>query len=248
MVDMKSRNVSEKVRNKIRELPKGSVFNYADVMDENKNVEAVVKALNRLAASGQIKKLSKGKFYKPENSPFGKLPPDQTQIVKDLLESDGIPTGYLTGFSIFNNFGLTTQVSNIIQIGKNDVRPAFKREGYTISFVRQKNKITKDNIPMLQLLDALRYIKRIPDATIVSAVKRFLTIMSSQTANDKKSLINLSLKYPPSTRALLGALLESTGNISLTASLHSSLNPITTYQYTGIDSVLTSAKNWYLKS
>ena len=39
-----------------------------DIMDNVTNKEAVIKALNRMAASGKIDKLSKGKYYKPEKS------------------------------------------------------------------------------------------------------------------------------------------------------------------------------------
>ena len=101
--------------------------------------EGLIKALNRLAASGEIAKLAKGKYYKPEQSPFGELPPNQYQVVKDLLERDGRIEGYITGLSIYNTLGLTTQVSNTIQIGKNEVRSSMKRGKYSISFVKQKN-------------------------------------------------------------------------------------------------------------
>ncbi|MCF8253069.1 MAG: hypothetical protein K9H61_07455 [Bacteroidia bacterium] len=56
--------------------------------------------------------------------------------------------------------GLTTQVYNTIQIGKNQVHPNFKRERYTIAYVKQKNTLTKENISLLQLLDAIRNIKK----------------------------------------------------------------------------------------
>jgi len=172
-----------------------------------------------LTTSGKIVKLSKGKLYKPEITPFGKLQPHQAQIVKDLLETDGKVTGYLTGYSMYNQLGLTTQVSNTIQVGKNEIRLTFKRKQYTISFIRQKNTITKENIPLLQLLDAIRYIKEIPDTTVSSACKRLLAISKKLSEKDKTTLVKLALKYPPATRALLGTLLETTGNINLTEPL-----------------------------
>lgn len=119
---------SEYISFTIDRLPKGYVFTYADFVTEVSKKEAVIKTLNRMAESGKIAKLSKGKYYKPENTPFGKLEPNQAQTVKDLMENDGKLTGYLTGYSIYNHLGLTTQVSNTIQIGKNEVRSAFKRE------------------------------------------------------------------------------------------------------------------------
>jgi len=161
----------------IDRFPKGYVFTYADFTTEVSQKEAVIKALNRMVAAGKIAKLSKGKYYKPENTPFGNLQPDQLQIVKDLLEENGKTIGYLTGYSIYNSLGLTTQLSNTIQIGKNVVRPAFKRGQYTISFIKQNNIITKENIPLLQILDAIRYIKKIPDTTISKSTKRLSVIL-----------------------------------------------------------------------
>lgn len=225
-------------------LPKGYVFTYADFVTEVNNKEAVIKALNRMAVSGKISKLSKGKFYKPETSIFGTLQPNQYQIVKDLVEEDGKPIGYLTGFSIYNQLGLTTQVSNTIQIGKNEVRPRFIRERYTISFIKQKNTITKDNIPLLQFLDAIRYIKKIPDASITQACRRFLAILKAYNDKEKTSLIRLALKYSPATRALLGALLDEVTKENSTEPLLKSLNPITTYSLKGAEKVLSTTKKW----
>ncbi len=228
----------------IDRLPKGYIFTYADFIAEVSQKEAVIKALNRMVASGKIAKLSKGKYYKPENTPFGNLQPNQAQAVKDLLEENGKITGYLTGYSIYNQLGLTTQVSNTIQIGKNQIRPNFKRERYTVAFVKQKNTITKENIPLLQLLDTIRYIKKIPDASIEYSCKRFLAIIKKLDEKEINTMIRLALKYPPATRALLGALLEQLQQGKATESLLKSLNPITKYKLVGATKALSSTEKW----
>lgn len=228
----------------IDRLPKGYVFTYADFITEVSQKEAVIKALNRMVASGKIAKLSKGKYYKPENTPFGNLQPNQAQVVKDLLEENGKTTGYLTGYSIYNQMGFTTQVSNMIQIGKNQVRPNFKREHYTISFVKQKNTITKDNIPFLQLLDVIRYIKKIPDANINTSCKRVLAILKNLSDKEINTLVRLALKYPPATRALLGALLEELQQKKAAEPLFKSLNPITKYKLAGAAKAITTTEKW----
>lgn len=239
--------ITEYITNSIDRLPKGYVFTYADFIGKVKNREAIIKALNRMAASGKIAKLSKGKFYKPEDSAFGKLQPNRYQLVKDLLEEDGKIIGYLTGYSIYNQLGLTSQISNIIQIGRNTVRPGFRRGEYKISFVLQKNTITKDNIPLLQILDSIRYIKKIPDTTISSACKILLEIIRKLSKEDKATLVRLALKYPPAARALLGAILDEIGKSSLTEPLLKSLNPITIYKLPGAEKVLSSLNKWNIK-
>jgi len=247
ILDDNSMNVTDYISGKIERLPKGYVFTYADFITDVNKKEAVIKALNRMVGSGKIAKLSKGKYYKPENTPFGNLLPDQKQVVKDLLEDGGKIIGYLTGYSIYNKLGLTTQVSNTIQIGRNQIRPNFKRERYTISFIRQRNTITKENILLLQILDAIRYIKKIPDASIESSSIRFLAILKDLSENDKVSLVRLALKYSPVTRALLGAMLDHLQQTDLTQPLLKSLNPITKYKLPGATKVLPGIEKWNIQ-
>lgn len=236
--------VAEYIAYTIDRLPKGHVFTYIDFSTEVKSKEAAIKALNRMVESGKIVKLSKGKYYKPENTPFGNLQPDQKQVVKDLLEENGKIIGYLTGYSIYNQLGLTTQVSNTIQIGKNQIRPNFKRERYTISFIKQKNNITKENISLLQILDAIRYIKKIPDASIESSCRRLLAVLKNLPEQDKSTIVRLALKYPPATKALLGAMLDVFQQDSVTEILYKSINHITKYKLAGAAKVLLTTEKW----
>lgn len=236
--------ITEYIAFNIDRLPKGYVFTYANFITEVNRKEAVIKALNRMVASGKIAKLAKGKYYKPETTPFGNLQPSQVQVVKDLLEENGKITGYLTGYSIYNQLGLTTQVSNTIQIGKNQIRPNFIRERYKIAFLKQKNTITKESIPLLQLLDAIRYIKKIPDATVEASCARFLAIIKNLTDKEINTLVRLALNYPPATRALVGSLLDQLQQGNTTELLLKSLNPITTYRLTGASKVLSTTDKW----
>jgi hypothetical protein len=54
----------------------------------------------------------------------------------------------------------------------------------------------------------------------------------------------LSQKYPPSTKALIGALLDELGKESMTGTLQKSLNPITKYNLSGADKVISSTEKW----
>jgi len=238
---------TEIIRSKLDRLPMGHVVGYLDFIQDGSQSEAAVKALNRLVATGKLAKLSKGKYYKPENTPFGILQPVQSQVLKDLLEEKGKPIGYLTGYSVYNRLGLTTQVSNTIQIGKNQVRPSFKRGAYTVAFVKQRNTITNGNIPLLQLLDAIRSIKKIPDTTVEASCRRLLVLIDELTTKDIRNLVRLALRYPPATRALLGALLDQLQQVDATAALSNALNPITTYTFIGAANVLANAKKWNIK-
>jgi hypothetical protein len=228
----------------IDRLPKGYIFTYLDFITEVNKKDAIIKALNRMTASGKIGKLSKGKFYKLKDTQFGKLSPIQSQVVKDLIEEDGKITGYMTGYSIFNKMGLTTQLSNTIVIAKNQIRPNFKRERYSIWFVRQKNIITKENVKFLQILDTLKFIKKIPDASIENSCKILLSIIDKISDKGISIMIRLALKYPPSTRALLGSILDQLQKKISTEVLLKSLNPVTKYKLTGASNVLNTTNKW----
>ena len=238
-------NTTAFISKQIEKLPPGEVFSYTSFLKSPEQREATIKALNRMVEAGKLSKLAKGRYYKAEQTVFGKLEPDLYQVVKDLLEDGEKVTGYLTGYSIYNKLGLTTQVSNTIQIGKNDVRSILKRDRYTISFVRQKNEITKENIPLLQILDSIRYIRQIPDVPVLSSVARLITLLKDLSATEQKKMVELLLKYPASARALAGAMLEYTGKDLLAKKLQQTLNPVTRYKMAGISTIIPNAENWY---
>lgn len=231
------------IKDRIDRLPKGYVFTYSEFLTEVNKREAVIKHLNRMVRQGELAKLSKGKYYKSQETSFGALLPEQYQIVKDLIEKNNKITGYITGYSYFNSIGLTTQVSNIIQIGKRETRPSLKRGIFKITFIKQKNLINKENIPLLRILDAIRFIKKIPDANINNSCVVIGKILKNLDDNDIFLIQKLSLKYPPSTRAVLGALLELY-NQEVLSILKDSLNPITNYNMGISKDILPNMDNW----
>jgi len=221
--------IADIVKSRINTFTEGYVFSYMDIDGPSKNREAIIKSLNRLVEKGIIDKLAKGKFYKPTLSEYGRLGPDVNEIVKDLLESKGEIIGYLTGFSVFNKYGLTTQISNTVQIGRNTFKPTLKRDIYTIQFVLQKNVITKENIKILQVLDCLKMLKRIPDTTKNGSLSVLGRIIRKYNKTDREMLIELSMKYPASTRALLGMIFEGEKIMGPLDKIRETLNPISTY-------------------
>ncbi|MFH1321209.1 MAG: hypothetical protein ABII90_11240 [Bacteroidota bacterium] len=74
-----------------------------------------------------------------------------------------------------------------------------------------------------------------------------MAIVKELAEKDKITLVRLALKYPPASRALLGALLEAAGKISLTEPLRKSLNHISTYKLSGVNKVLPAVANWNIK-
>jgi len=212
-----------------------------------KNPVEVSRILNRFVKDGYLCKLSKGRYYKPKVGLLGKLNPDSYQTIKDLLVENGKPVGYVTGYSIFNQLNLTTQVSAILQIGTRKDKKPIKRGVYRIMFVKQWNTITKGDIPLLQMLDCLRFFKIIPDAMPDDICRRLMGLLSQLTETQRNKIQKLALKYSPQTMALLGAMLETLNQNEDTALLFKKLNPITSYKLYISPKVLPTQKKWHIK-
>lgn len=219
------------------------VFTYRDLGLPPESSANVIRKLNRMADTGVIQRLSKGRFYKPKQTMFGNLKPSQQEVVKDLLEKEGKIVGYLTGVSIFGQLGLTTQISNVIEIGVKGKKNNTRRGMYSIRFVQQANQISKNNIPLLQLLDSIKSIKRIPDSTPDSSYNRIREIMKSLDDKSIDSMVKLAMKYNPMTRAIVGEIIEDLFDEERARVLRDTLNPITVYKV-GLTKRVLSTNNF----
>ena len=120
-----------------------------------------------------------------------------------------------------------------------------KREDYTISFVVQPNTITKKNIEILRILDAIRFIREIPATSPNDACLRLKEIIKPLDVEQKQLLVKCALKYTNYVRALCGAILEDIGCESdLLMILRKSLNGVTEYKLPITDDVLPTKRNW----
>ncbi|MDR2473729.1 MAG: DUF6088 family protein [Tannerella sp.] len=145
------------IKNRIKLILPGYIFAANEFEETAKSPTVVSRILNEFVEEGVLRKLSKGRFLKPKIGKFGELPPDDYEVVKDLLSQRGKQIGYITGYTAFNELGLTTQVPFALQIGTYNEKKRLQRGAYKIRFIKQRNTITKDNIPLLKLLDCLRF-------------------------------------------------------------------------------------------
>ena len=235
------------INNTIDKFAFGYVFTASDFSIDVSKQKSVNKVLETLVKEGKIRRLSKGRFYKPKMTTFGELPPDSYQIVKDLLMENGKRIGYITGYQVFNELGLTTQVSAVLQIGTIKDKKNTKRSYYRIMFVKQWNTITKENIPLLQLLDCLRFFKNIPDSMPKNRCQRLLYLLSQLNDIQRNKIKKLALKYPPQAIALLGAMLETLNPNEDIEMLRKALNFQTFYKLSIPQEILPTQKKWNIK-
>ena len=82
-------NIARKIEKKINSIKEGSTFTYQDLAIKKEEYTATAKTLERLIKKGIIKRVSTGIFYKPKQTVFGELKPNEEEIIKPYLFKNG---------------------------------------------------------------------------------------------------------------------------------------------------------------
>lgn len=240
--------LASEIRKRIMQLPEGKTFGYDDLRIARDGYSAAAKAIERLQKEGLIKKVSKGVFYKPEQTVFGELKPDYSELLRPYLFENGKRVAYETGPSLYNRLGLTTQMAFRIKIASRGKRININRGILKADAVKSYAEVTDSNYETLGLLDAFKDIKRIPDCSVAQAVRRLSAIIKALDNKQTESLIKYALLYPPRARALAGAVLENNGRKGKgLEKLKDSLNPLTTIKLGLKEVELPTKANWYIQ-
>ena len=174
---------------------------------------------------------------------FGTLPPYEEWIVQEFLMDGKRIIGYLTGQYAYSLLGLSTQISSVYTIGSNTYRRMITRGNVQIRFIVQPNTITRANIPLLQILDAIRFIRQIPACTPDDACVILRKAIGGLNSEERSLLALLSMKYTSYVRAIVGAILDEIKDTD-TIALYQSLNPATVYKIGLNDEALPNRKKW----
>lgn len=227
-------SISAAVKQRVQQFSPGQVFGYGDIPVYQDTPSAVVKAMGRLLKEGEIKRLSKGRFYTPKQGIFGELKPSDSELLKTILYKGGQLRGYITGTALYNQLGLTTQLPRTIMVAVEGGRQEKDFGTLRTRLVKSRAPVKASDVMVLQYLDVLRDINDIPDAdtneTLLRMAKRFSELDEKQVNRAK----TLALKYyTAKVAALTGLLLEYTGKDDA-LSLKRSLNPLTRFKI-GLD-------------
>ena len=170
------------VKQTIKRTPQGAVITIAS-FGEIADKRVLVLVVNRLIKKGELKRLSKGKYYVPRESKFGPLEPSESSIIKSLLQEDN--GSYISGLWAYNRLRLTTQLPCVITIVGKRYDRRIQIGNVKVKFVKKKTPI--GNSYILQILDAINDLKKIPDTStneIISILKKRIQELSS---SEKKS-------------------------------------------------------------
>ena len=126
---------------------------------ENYSRPWIFKELKKLVDTGALKRFDVGIYYLPKKMPWGDSFPDSYKVVEKRFLSDANKTyGYVSGLTLLNKSGLTTQMPNMVELVTNNettrVRD-LKVGGVKVRARRARTIITNENVNTLQFLDLM---------------------------------------------------------------------------------------------
>ena len=135
----------------------------SDLENRNKiSSDALRKFLSRMVRAGLIKRFQKGVYYIPEKTIYGESSLNPADVIKRKYLSNGKKQyGVLTGLSLLNKWGLTTQVPNVIEIVTNNEtnrKRSIKVGSQSVILRCAKTPISETNINIIEFLEAVSNI------------------------------------------------------------------------------------------
>lgn len=236
---------SKKISSAVKGFFPGQLFQYDQLNIQPDEYSAAAKALGRMVNNGQLRRATPGKYYRPEKTVFGELKPSEEQLLRPYLFIGGKRIGYVTGNTLYNRMGLTTQISKTIKVASRDRRIITKVNNLIVKPVKSYVEITDENYGLLEILDALKDLKIILDLDKKGALLVLSQLIQRISSIQQEQLVAYSLKYPPRARALLGALLTRLKiDPLLIVSLKNSLNPLSIYRLGITEEELSGSSKW----
>lgn len=223
-------DIQTQTRESVRQFPAGSVFGYRDLPSYGRSPAAATKAVSRLVQGGELRRLSKGRFYRPKRGILGEQGLPEREQLKQFLYRDGRRIGYVTGARLYNRLGLTTQIPKTVTIAWGGARQTRIVGTLRVKLVSSRAPVGERSRPLIELLDALKDIRRIPDSSPAMVLDVLVARIAQLSRAQRQRMVRLAVAYYPSaTRALLGLVLE-VGGFEGADVLKASLNPLTRYK------------------
>ena len=222
---------TKKIEQWLDTIDVGSTFKYDLLPIESNEFTAAAKTIERLIIKNKIKRISKGLFYKPEQTPFGELKPSEEALLKPYLFKNGKRVAYITGNSLYNRLGLTTQVSAVIKIASRGSKLNLTIGTLKIKSVKSYVDVTDENYRLLEILDILKDFNKISDIDRASAIDIIFNLLKSLSYDEQKEIIKYALSYPPRVKAFLGTLCQYFNLPIDFTILKNDLNPLSKYRY-----------------
>jgi len=203
-------NISEKIRKKIMKYELREPIFFEEIIkgiEDNKT--AAYKAVNTLIKQGVINQFSKGIYYRPQSTRYGVLGINRELLIKEKYIGEYQEKGYITGPDVWNSWGLTTQVSKRKWIAQ-DTKRAYDNKNLNIFITKAKVEVRKEYVRVLQFLDVVDQLEKIPDTTNENTLRKLLNIYTDQfTPSEKINTFDLAGNYTKRVQILVGLIADT---------------------------------------
>jgi hypothetical protein len=233
----RSRRVMASVRRRIEQGGE-RLWRLEDFRDYS--FSAAAQALSRLKREGAIERLSKGIYYRPRTSAFGKSRPNPVLLQKLATERTRV---FPAGIAAANLLGFSTQSASRGELATVGLSLPRKLVGnQTIIHTRRPEGWASLSDEDAALLDFLRSGGRTSELSPEETVQRTLSLLSRKGRFER--LLKVALSEPPRVRAILGAIGEQLHKKrAVMEPLRASLNPFSRFDF-GLLSGLAHASRW----
>jgi len=201
---------------------------------------AASQALSRLAREGEIQRLSKGVYYRPRPTTFGKSRPNPAAI-RNLIPAQ-MPV-FPAGVAAANLLGLSTQNPGRAEVATNRLSLPRKLIGGNVTIhTRRPEAWRKLSEVDAALLDFLRRRGETSELPAKETIRKVVGLLAEAGRFEK--LLSVSESEPPRVRAMLGAIGQQLGKPDKSLRrLKATLNPLSKFDF-GILQSLVYAPDW----
>lgn len=167
---------------------------------------AFYKTLERMCKSGKLVKIAKGTYHLPKVSKYGIVPPSENEIVSSFINNG---RGTIIGYSLYNSFNLTTQISKNIEIMSSTL-DNFTKKIRNIIIHKVQIDFTSDVTNLINGMEVLQNYYNIQDLNY-NAFLIFTKKLSEQYNEEVFNKVISTINYKKSTIAFLREILNYYG-------------------------------------
>ena len=179
------------------------------------------KTLERMCKKGFLVHLTKGLYYRPKNTRFGTVPISEKDIVDHYIKDN---QGIVLGYRLYNQKGLTTQISKRVEILSSAV-PGKKKNIHNVYVMNISISLTPETIPIIETLEILQNYKSIEDINN-TALAAYMKEFARQYSDEDTVYVLKNRKYKKSTIAFLESFLN---HFQVKNSLNQFLSSLSSY-------------------
>ena len=174
-----------------------------------------------MSKQGSLVHLTKGLYYRPKKSRFGAIPISEKEIVGHYTSGG---QGIVIGYRLYNQKGLTTQISKRVEVLSSAVSEQ-KKNINNVCVTNSGIALTQETIPVIETMEILQNYKSIEDIS-KSALAAYMREFARGYSDTAAVFVLKNRKYKKSTIAFLERFLNYFG---VENTLHQFLSALSSY-------------------